>query len=503
MTMLQSQKLYGDAGGVSAAAMSNPMGGMPPSYSSINSMAGCVSMGMSMNCSPQSPSAAAFNMSSAIGMASMGASGPMAGYGASMAGAPASCMSGLPSYGPLGSGPQAGGAVGARGDPLALAEPDSPNSALQRARQDKSYRRSYTHAKPPYSYISLITMAIQNAQTKMLTLSEIYQFIMDLFPFYRQNQQRWQNSIRHSLSFNDCFVKVPRTPDKPGKGSFWTLHPDSGNMFENGCYLRRQKRFKDEKKEMTRQSNKLQHHHAPGAVQGHASPDAKKHQAPLAQHAPPDDKELHHALLTSPQQHAVAAAAAAAHQQQQQQQQQHHAQHQQPQHHHHQQHHQQQQQQQDLGGLLGAELGSAHDELAAMVGRGLHPHLLAEPLHAGMPGGLKQEPSYAPASHPFSITRLLPGATAAASPGQPPDSKPPELKMYELHQGYAAYSPHHQQHNGMHAAAGGAHQMAAAAGHHQDYYQAPLYHHHHHAAAAAAAAAAGGGAPAVSAAPNL
>ncbi|NWY39387.1 FOXA2 factor, partial [Sylvia atricapilla] len=101
--------------------------------------------------------------------------------------------------------------------------------------------------KPPYSYISLITMAIQQSPNKMLTLSEIYQWIMDLFPFYRQNQQRWQNSIRHSLSFNDCFLKVPRSPDKPGKGSFWTLHPDSGNMFENGCYLRRQKRFKCEK----------------------------------------------------------------------------------------------------------------------------------------------------------------------------------------------------------------------------------------------------------------
>ncbi|GAA6231704.1 hepatocyte nuclear factor 3-beta-like [Lates japonicus] len=108
----------------------------------------------------------------------------------------------------------------------------------------KPYRRSYTHAKPPYSYISLITMAIQQSGTKMLTLNEIYQWIMDLFPFYRQNQQRWQNSIRHSLSFNDCFIKVPRSPDKPGKGSFWALHPDSGNMFENGCYLRRQKRFK-------------------------------------------------------------------------------------------------------------------------------------------------------------------------------------------------------------------------------------------------------------------
>lgn len=39
-------------------------------------------------------------------------------------------------------------------------------------------------------------------------------------------------------------MKVPRTPDKPGKGSFWTLHSLCGNMFENGCYLRRQKRFK-------------------------------------------------------------------------------------------------------------------------------------------------------------------------------------------------------------------------------------------------------------------
>lgn len=122
------------------------------------------------------------------------------------------------------------------------------SGGLNRGRDNKTFRRSYPHAKPPYSYISLITMAIQQAPSKMLTLSEIYQWIMDLFPYYRQNQQRWQNSIRHSLSFNDCFVKVSRSPDKPGKGSYWTLHPDSGNMFENGCYLRRQKRFKCEKK---------------------------------------------------------------------------------------------------------------------------------------------------------------------------------------------------------------------------------------------------------------
>ena len=121
-------------------------------------------------------------------------------------------------------------------------------TSLRSPTQADSFRRNYSNAKPPYSYISLITMAIQNSANRMVTLSDIYQFIMDLFPYYRQNQQRWQNSIRHSLSFNDCFVKVPRTPEKPGKGSFWTLHPESGNMFENGCYLRRQKRFKDEKK---------------------------------------------------------------------------------------------------------------------------------------------------------------------------------------------------------------------------------------------------------------
>ena len=91
------------------------------------------------------------------------------------------------------------------------------SSGMDAAAQLRSCRRNYSHAKPPYSYISLITWAIQNSAQKMCTLSEIYQIIMDLFPYYRQNQQRWQNSIRHSLSFNDCFVKVPRSAERPGE----------------------------------------------------------------------------------------------------------------------------------------------------------------------------------------------------------------------------------------------------------------------------------------------
>ncbi|XP_068766657.1 hepatocyte nuclear factor 3-gamma [Struthio camelus] len=118
------------------------------------------------------------------------------------------------------------------------AEPAAPAGA------EPPPRQTLTPAKPPYSYISLIAMAIEQAPAKMLTLSEIYRWIMELFPYYRRNRRRWQNSVRHSLSFNDCFVKVARGPHQPGKGSYWALHPGSGNMFENGCYLRRQKRFK-------------------------------------------------------------------------------------------------------------------------------------------------------------------------------------------------------------------------------------------------------------------
>ncbi|XP_077160900.1 forkhead box protein I3 [Paroedura picta] len=96
--------------------------------------------------------------------------------------------------------------------------------------------------RPPYSYSALIAMAIQSAPGRRLTLSHIYQYVADHFPFYKRSKAGWQNSIRHNLSLNDCFRKVPRDDDDPGKGNYWTLDPNCEKMFDNGNFRRKRKR---------------------------------------------------------------------------------------------------------------------------------------------------------------------------------------------------------------------------------------------------------------------
>ncbi|XP_015722965.1 forkhead box protein I2 [Coturnix japonica] len=97
-------------------------------------------------------------------------------------------------------------------------------------------------ARPPYSYSALIAMAIHSAPGRRRTLSQIYQYVSENFPFYKRSKAGWQNSIRHNLSLNDCFRKVPRDEDDPGKGNYWTLDPNCEKMFDNGNFRRKRKR---------------------------------------------------------------------------------------------------------------------------------------------------------------------------------------------------------------------------------------------------------------------
>ncbi|RUO96215.1 fork head domain-containing protein [Jimgerdemannia flammicorona] len=92
--------------------------------------------------------------------------------------------------------------------------------------------------KPPFSYASLIAQAINSTPTKKMTLNGIYNYITTHYPYYQMAQNGWQNSIRHNLSLNKAFVKVPRGDSEPGKGAFWTIDVTCESQFSNGVYKR-------------------------------------------------------------------------------------------------------------------------------------------------------------------------------------------------------------------------------------------------------------------------
>jgi len=97
--------------------------------------------------------------------------------------------------------------------------------------------------KPPYSYASLIRLAIINSESQKATLADIYQWIQEKFPYYQlQTNQGWKNSIRHNLSLNKSFMKVARGRQDPGKGCYWAIN-HLHSLEKQGGFEKKKKSF--------------------------------------------------------------------------------------------------------------------------------------------------------------------------------------------------------------------------------------------------------------------
>ncbi|XP_074650267.1 uncharacterized protein LOC141905326 [Tubulanus polymorphus] len=124
--------------------------------------------------------------------------------------------------------------------PGALTYHPHPQDPLAHAflyKHDPRARFIHEEPKPSHSYIGLIAMAILSHKENKLVLSDIYQWILDNYAYFRARGPGWRNSIRHNLSLNDCFIKAGRSAN--GKGHYWAIHPANIEDFKKGDFRRR------------------------------------------------------------------------------------------------------------------------------------------------------------------------------------------------------------------------------------------------------------------------
>ncbi|KAL7666155.1 Fork-head transcriptional regulator 2 [[Candida] zeylanoides] len=101
--------------------------------------------------------------------------------------------------------------------------PSTSATSLQNNLDQDLSKEEAKDIKPPYSYATMITQAILSNADGVMSLSEIYNWIAAHYAYYKYSKTGWQNSIRHNLSLNKAFEKVPRRPNEPGKGMKWQI----------------------------------------------------------------------------------------------------------------------------------------------------------------------------------------------------------------------------------------------------------------------------------------
>ncbi|KAF0990885.1 hypothetical protein HZS_1311 [Henneguya salminicola] len=88
--------------------------------------------------------------------------------------------------------------------------------------------------KPVFSYSCLIALALRHSELGSLPVNEIYKYMQDNFPYFKNAPDGWKNSVRHNLSLNKAFQKTVRndTTSTQRKGCLWTLKPEKKRIIE-------------------------------------------------------------------------------------------------------------------------------------------------------------------------------------------------------------------------------------------------------------------------------
>lgn len=114
-------------------------------------------------------------------------------------------------------------------------EPEITSTTVERNSPSvrSTRRRGILKNKPKMSYVSMIMLAINSVPERQLTLSQIYEYMKRRWSeAFDSHYVGWKNSVRHNLSLNDCFIKVPKGIGDSGKGHKWTLQHGWQSMFE-------------------------------------------------------------------------------------------------------------------------------------------------------------------------------------------------------------------------------------------------------------------------------
>ncbi|CAO1434847.1 unnamed protein product [Diamesa hyperborea] len=103
--------------------------------------------------------------------------------------------------------------------------PPAPSTSV--ASKKTSSRRN---AWGNLSYADLISKAINTASDNRLTLSQIYEWMVQNVPYFKDkgdsnSSAGWKNSIRHNLSLHNRFMRVQN--EGTGKSSWWMVNPDA------------------------------------------------------------------------------------------------------------------------------------------------------------------------------------------------------------------------------------------------------------------------------------